>query len=115
MENSVFNNPGISLVLDIRMDARSVIVFAFNPMIPAHCEYWRETWFPDDLADNLGGCGGHIAIPTVTGLAADLAVQQAINFFRLKKGELFNNIIHFKVPTMEIKSNIWSETLDPMT
>lgn len=110
MQDSIFGNPEIDVVVETRMDATMCQVFIFDPKCEAHQTIWKDYWFPDEEAENQLGCSGPIAIPTATTITAGLAVQQLLNYW--KQPTEIQHRISLNLTTMNATGSQWPSKLD---
>ncbi len=110
-ELSIWNNTDVKLLIDTRMDAETAVCFAIDPNNKEHIEIWEERWFPDNQADNLAGCGGHLSVITAVTMTASIAVQQFLAFARNIPSPDRPNYIRLSLDTWELYTEYWDREL----
>lgn len=109
MHESIFNNPKIPVVVETRMDARSMVMYTIDPNCKKHQKLWNDYWFPDIEAENEAGCGGHYAVRTTVTMTAALAVQQVMYWFEADEpGIGVPNQTIFNLRNMTFEQRVWS-------
>ncbi len=103
-QESIWSNPEVKLLIEVRMDATYVIVHTINPNNQSHIEIWEEEWYPDNETENSVGCGGHITVITTVVMAASLAVQKLLAFDRSENPA---QKLTFNIPKGELKEYYW--------
>jgi len=109
-ENCIKQHDQIVLFVETRMDATHILTHVIDPNNASHIEQWERYWYPDEQADNLiGGCGGHIAIPTTVVRAASDAVWEMVRFHAIRNGDddLLNNQLRVDMVSHEVQTFQW--------
>lgn len=109
MEDSIFGNEHLDLVVETRMDARFAYASIFDPKVHAHCTLWREGWYPSSAAESMVGCGGHLSVITAVTQTAILAVQGAMNYY---DEDLRMNHLELNLQSWKMKARRWPTMLD---
>jgi hypothetical protein len=105
--SSLWGNTQVKLLIDTRMDAETAVCYAIDPNDQRHVEIWEERWFPDNQADNLAGCGGHLSVITAVTMTAAIAVQQFIAFARDIPPPERPNYVRLSLDTWELYTEYW--------
>ncbi len=79
--HAAFRSTGVRLVIETRVDADSVVVFTVIPQNVEHQELWDHYWFPNEEAENNGGCSVPTSLGVTSSIAAQIAVNQLFNWF----------------------------------
>lgn len=76
MQQCVYPDPRVRLVIESRMDGARCVIYAFDPHITAHRDIWDHYWFPDTQAENDGpACGGPLSVAYTPFMAAALMAE----------------------------------------
>lgn len=110
LEECVWGNPNIKLVIETRMDAYLAKVFTMDPNNPAHHRIWNK-WFgySDSETENIGSCDGHLSIGTKTDMTAILAVEQFLAFASCGSVEPLANQLEFMTNPWTFRARYWSK------
>lgn len=76
----------VSLVVETRMGADSMRVYAINPSDPSHIREWEKTLCADDVAE-VSACGASITVGPTAETLSGLAVWQFIRWFSVFLGK----------------------------
>jgi molybdopterin/thiamine biosynthesis adenylyltransferase len=106
-QGSLWRNTAVPAVIDTRMDAATAVAYTIDPNNEEHIERWEERWFPDEEADNLAGCGGHLSVITAVAMTASIAVQQFIGF-AAKRNIATANYFRLSLDSWESCAEHWS-------
>ncbi len=79
--HAAFQSPMVKLVIETRVDADSAVVFTVIPTVAEHQELWDHYWFPNEAAENNGGCSVRTSLGVTSSVAAQIAVNQLFNWF----------------------------------
>ena len=107
---AIRQNPKISLFVESRMDATTVLLHAVNPCDPKHVAQWERFWYPDDKGDNqIAGCGGTVAVGPTASIAADFAVWQFMRYAATRLGfpDQLDQQIRCELRPFTVKTFAW--------
>lgn len=107
-ERSLRFNLQVKLMVETRMGADSLRVYAINPFRPAHVKAWEATLYDDSEAE-VSACGASISVGATAETVSGLAQWAFISWWNIeqgKAGEPFpNEIIMGLNPPMVISRN----------
>jgi molybdopterin/thiamine biosynthesis adenylyltransferase len=85
-KKAIENRRNIKLMVDVRMGADVMRIYAINPVNPTQARMWKETLFDDDEVDEHV-CGSTVSVGPTAEILSGMAVWQMIRFAAEKKIE----------------------------
>ena len=109
LDNLIWGNPDVQMVIETRMDATLAKVHVMNPMDPRHRKIWDTYyWYSDNETENGLGCDGHLSIVTATGLTGILAAEQLKLFASLGSAREMPNEVSVNMRNWSTVVRHWS-------